>query len=51
MDILNLSLGERLEHDIPPEAMILVLMSGVPLIAFNLSLNVKNTADFQNEAG
>ena len=50
MDILNLTLGERFDHDIPPEAMSVVLMNGVPLIAFNFNLNAKNIADFQNGA-
>jgi hypothetical protein len=50
MDILNLTLGEKFEHDIPPEAMSVVLMNGVPLIAFNFTLNAKNIADFQNGA-
>ena len=48
MDILNLTLGYRFVHDIPPEAMSVVLMNGVPLIAFNFSVNAKNIADFQN---
>jgi len=48
MDILNLTLGEKFDHDIPPEAMGVVLMNGVPLIAFNFTLNAKNIADFQN---
>ena len=50
MDILNLTLGERIDYDIPPEAMSVVLMNGVPLIAFNFTLNAKNIADFQNGA-
>ena len=50
MDILNLTLGEKFDHDMPPKAMSVVLMNGVPLIAFNFTLNAKNIADFQNGA-
>ena len=48
MDIINLTVGGHFDHGIPPEAMSIVLMNGVPMIAFNFSLSAKNIEDFQN---
>ena len=50
MDILNLTLDERLDLDMPPEAISVVLTNGLTLIVFNFSLNAKNITDFQNGA-
>ena len=50
MDIINLTVGGRFEHGMPPEAMSVSLINGVPMIAFNFSLSAKNIDDFQKGA-
>ena len=34
MDILRLTVGEKFDHTMPAEAMSIVLMNGVPMLAF-----------------
>ena len=35
MDILKLTVGEKLDHTMPAEGMSIVLMNGVPMLTFN----------------
>ena len=46
MDILRLTVGEKFDHTMPAEAMSIVLMNGVPMLAFNFSVTENNIAAF-----
>ena len=47
MDILRLIVGEKLDHDMPPEGMSILLMNGAPMLSFNFSVTEKDIAAFQ----
>ncbi len=47
MDTLRLAVGEKFDHDVPPEGMSIALMNGVPMLLFNFSVTEKNIAAFQ----
>ena len=46
MDILRLTVGEKFDHTMPAEGMSIVLMNGVPMLAFNFSVTENNIAAF-----
>jgi hypothetical protein len=48
MDILRLAVGEKFDHDVPPEGMSISLMNGIPLLLFNFAVTKKNIAAFQH---
>jgi hypothetical protein len=47
MDILNLTVDETLDTDMPDESMSIVLTNGAPMIVFNFSVTEKDIAAFQ----
>lgn len=48
MDTLRLAVGEKFDHDVPPEGMSIALMNGVPMLLFNFSVTEKNIAAFRH---
>ncbi len=38
MELYNLSVGEKFDHDMPAESMSIVLMNNAPMLTFNFSL-------------
>ncbi|MDD5494110.1 MAG: hypothetical protein PHG36_05510 [Dehalococcoidia bacterium] len=48
MNIIKLTVGEKLDHNMPAESMSIVLMNGAPMLTFNYSVTEKNIAAFLN---
>jgi hypothetical protein len=48
MDIYNLTVGEKLDHDMPAESMNIVLVNGIPMLTFNYSVTEKDIGAFLN---
>jgi hypothetical protein len=46
MGILNLTVGNRFDHDMPAESMSIQLINGDPMLAFNFSVTEKDIAAF-----
>ncbi len=46
MDILNLTVGQKFNHDMPAESMSIVLVNGVPMLTFNYSVTEKDIDAF-----
>lgn len=46
MDVLNLTVGEKFDHDMPAESMSIVLINGVPMLTFNYSVTEKDIDAF-----
>ncbi len=50
MELYNLTVGEKLDHDMPAESMSIVLMNNAPMLTFNFSLTEMDIATFLNGA-
>ncbi|MGR9115403.1 MAG: hypothetical protein ACU85E_06525 [Gammaproteobacteria bacterium] len=47
-DYLQLTVGEKFDHNMPNEGMSVILASGTPMLTFNFSVSNKNIAAFLN---
>lgn len=48
MNILNLTVGKKFDHDMTAESMSIVLVNGVPMLTFNYSVTEKDIDAFLN---